>query len=76
MSWFSKIDPLGAAIIKFLFPGPPKQAVMQPQAIQPPTVERGTPIAVFFGTCDVVQPFCGWYGDISSKAIKKKGGKK
>ena len=41
-----------------------------------PEAEEGRPIPVLFGTREIKSPQVMWYGDVSTKAIKKKGGKK
>lgn len=41
-----------------------------------PTAEEGREIPVLFGTRDMEGPNIVWYGDLSTVAIKKKGGKK
>lgn len=41
-----------------------------------PTAEEGREIPVLFGTRDIEGPNVVWYGDLRTKAIKKKGGKK
>lgn len=43
---------------------------------QVPTAEEGREIPVLFGTREVEGPNVVWYGDFSSVAVKKKGGKK
>jgi hypothetical protein len=43
--------------------------------IDAPTAETGRPIPVIFGTVRVTGANCIWYGDLTSKAIKKSGGK-
>jgi hypothetical protein len=44
--------------------------------IQLPTAEEGREIPILFGTCRVRSANVVWYGDLSSEAIKSKGGKK
>jgi hypothetical protein len=43
--------------------------------IEVPTAEEGRPIPVVFGTYLVQSPNVVWYGDLSYKKIKSKGGK-
>ena len=74
MSW-SDIDPLGAAVWKFFFPKQ-KKTVTKIDPLQAPTVEKGTPIRVIFGTVDIDDPFCAWFGDVQIKTVKVKGGGK
>ncbi len=57
----------------------PKPAKLRPTALDQsniPVAEEGKEIPVLFGTRDITGPNVVWYGDFSSKAIKKKGGKK
>lgn len=59
-------------------------AVPKPQSAKPaglgdfnvPTAEEGREIPVLFGTRDIAGPNVVWYGDLRTKAIRKKGGKK
>lgn len=49
----------------------------QPEEIQIPTANEGSPIPVLFGTRDIKDSNVVWYGDIKAVPIKKKsGGKK
>jgi len=41
-----------------------------------PTAQAGRSIPVLFGTKEIGNHNCVWYGDIRTKAIKSKGGKK
>jgi hypothetical protein len=41
-----------------------------------PTVQQGTPIAVIFGDVWCADAMIAWFGDLATKAIKSKGGKK
>lgn len=41
-----------------------------------PTAEDGREIPVLFGTRDLTGPNVVWYGDLKTKAVKAKGGKK
>lgn len=43
---------------------------------QVPTAEDGREIPVLFGTRDITGPNVVWYGDLKTKAVKAKGGKK
>lgn len=44
--------------------------------LQVPTAEVGREIPVLFGTKEIKSANVVWYGDFSSQAIRKKGGKK
>lgn len=44
--------------------------------INAPTAEEGREIPVLFGTRDIEGPNTVWYGDLTTIAVKKKGGKK
>lgn len=57
----------------------PKPPIPKPAALEDfdvPTAEEGRPIAKVFGECWITSPNNLWYGDLSTEAIKKKGGKK
>ena len=53
---------------------PPKPASLKD--VDATTAEEGRPIPVVFGEVWLRSPNLLWYGDLSSTAIKKKGGKK
>ena len=55
-------------------PKPPKPASIDD--VDAPTAEEGREIPVVFGTCWVSGPNILWYGDMSTEAIRKCGGKK
>lgn len=55
-------------------PPPPKPASLSDFDV--PTAEQGRPIPVVFGTVTITGPNVIWYGNLKTKAIKKKGGKK
>lgn len=44
--------------------------------VKAPTADEGREIPVLFGTRHLEGPNVVWYGDISTVAIRKKGGKK
>lgn len=62
------------------------QAALQPKPQAPkaasladfevPTAEEGRAVPVVFGTVVISGANCVWYGDLTKKAIKSKGGKK
>lgn len=60
----------------FLMPRPQSQPSPMVGTITAPTAEEGREIPVLFGTRNITGPNVVWYGDVSTKAIKKKGGKK
>jgi hypothetical protein len=74
MSW-KDIDPLGAALWNLFFPKQ-KKTVEKPDPLETPTVSKGVPISVIFGTVDKNDPFCAYFGDVQIKTIKVKGGGK
>ena len=59
-----------------LAPKPPKPKPAALQDFDVPTVEEGIPVPVVFGTVTLKVTNVLWYGDLRSKAIKKKSGKK
>lgn len=57
----------------------PKPTKPKPAALRDfdvPTAEEGRPIAVLFGDYLVEDPNVLWWGDLSSKPVKSKAGKK
>lgn len=56
----------------------PKQRHKPPEVgkVDTPTAKESSPIPVVFGTRTLKSPNVVWFGDVSSKAIKSKGGKK
>lgn len=48
----------------------PRVATPKPERFQPPTAEEGSPVPVIFGTWKVAPNVC-WYGDVSTKKVKK-----
>lgn len=64
------------ALSMALAPKPPKPMPALLQDFDVPTAEEGRPIPVVFGTVTITGPNVVWYGDLGTKAIKKKGGKK
>lgn len=59
-----------------LAPKPPKPKPAALSDFDIPTAEQGRPIPVVFGTVLVTGPNVIWYGDLQTKAIKEKSGKK
>lgn len=57
-------------------PKPPKQKPAMLADFDVPTAELGREVSVLFGTELIEDPNVIWFGDLSSKAIKSKGGKK
>lgn len=57
----------------------PKPEVPKPAELtdfDAPTAEEGRPIPVVFGTVRVTGPNVLWYGQLTTRAIQKSGGKK
>ena len=52
-----------------------KQEGMKPGELKAPTAEEGREIPVLFGTRDITAPNVVWYVYVTTKAIRKKGGK-
>jgi hypothetical protein len=76
--WWMVLVWIGAMAISYAMMPKPK-STMKPAGINDfnvPTAEDGREIPVLFGTRDVNGPNVVWYGDLKTKAIKKKGGKK
>lgn len=48
----------------------------KPGNVDSPTAEEGGDVPVLFGTRTIQRQNIVWYGDVSTQAIKKKGGKK
>lgn len=76
MFWFLAIF-FGALVLSFaISPKPQTQKPAGLNDVTAPTAEVGREIGVLFGTRDIGGPNCCWYGDLRTKAIKSKGGKK
>jgi hypothetical protein len=69
MSWSKFLDPLGLFKVK-------KQAPPLPETFSPSTAQEGGVIGVLFGTRDITSQNITFWGDVKTKAIKSKGGKK
>lgn len=67
---------ISAYVATALAPKPPKPKPTALQDFEVPVAEQGRPVPVVFGTVLVTGPNVLWYGDLSSKPIKTKGGKK
>lgn len=66
-----------AAIVSVaLAPKPPVPKPAELKDFDVPTAEEGRPIPVVFGTVNVKGSNVIWYGDLYTRAIRKKGGKK
>lgn len=59
-----------------LAPKPPAPKPASLQDFDVPTAEEGRPIPVVFGTVVVTGANVLWYGNLSSEAIRRRGGKK
>lgn len=65
-----------AALVAYaLAPKPPTPKPAGLDDIDAPTADEGRPIPVVFGTAKITGPNVIWYGDLTTSAIKKKGGK-
>lgn len=66
-----------SAIISYaLAPKPPKPKPASLSDFDIPLAEEGRPIPVIFGTVTVTGSNVLWYGDLRTKPIKAKSGKK
>jgi hypothetical protein len=63
-------------ILAALAPKPPKPKPASLSDFDVPVAEEGRPIPVVFGTVTITGANVLWYGDLRSKAIKSKSGKK
>lgn len=78
MSFFAYFIVLvvSTAISIALAPKPPSPKPATLADFDVPTAEEGRPIPVVFGTKVIRGANVVWYGDLSTQAIRKKGGKK
>lgn len=77
MAWFLAVLFVGAIGIGLaLQPRVQNQRPAGLGDITAPVAEEGLEIPVLFGTRDFNGPNIVWYGDLSTQAIKSKGGKK
>ncbi|MDX1464129.1 MAG: hypothetical protein R3215_00320 [Halomonas sp.] len=65
-----------AAVSYLLMPKPKLPHRSAAERFDIPTAQEGASIPVLFGTRKIKGASVVWYGDIRTKAIKKKGGKK
>ena len=63
-------------VISFALPRPHTQKPAALTTVSGPTAEVGKSIGVLFGTRDLTDPNCVWYGAVRTVPIKSKGGKK
>lgn len=76
MWWFIAVFVAALVVSYALMPKPQSQPPAGLGDIKAPTAEEGREIPVLFGTRDLEAPNVVWYGDLSTVAIRKKGGKK
>lgn len=78
MAWFVPVlISLGLAVISYLLqPKPPGVKASGLSDFDIPSAEEGREIPVLFGTREITGSNVVWYGDLRTKAIRKKGGKK
>lgn len=77
MWWYIAVFVVALVVSFATMPKPP--AGQKPAGLsdlQVPTAEVGREIPVLFGTRDMNAPNVVWYGDLKTKKIKAKGGKK
>lgn len=67
---------VSAFITAALAPKPPKPKPAALSDFDIPTADEGRPIPVIFGTNIVTGSNVIWYGDLSTRPIKSKSGKK
>lgn len=67
---------VSAVIQAALAPKPPTPKAATLADVDAPIAEDGAEIPVIFGTVWLRGPNILWYGDMGTKAIKTKGGKK
>lgn len=73
MGWETVIYLIIALVVSVaLAPKPPKPKAAALDDFDFPTAEEGRPIPVVFGTVRITGPNILWYGDLGTKAIKKK----
>jgi hypothetical protein len=73
MGWEAVIYLIIATVISIaLAPKPPKPKAAALEDFDLPTAEEGRPIPVVFGKCRITGSNILWYGDLGTKAIKKK----
>lgn len=74
MGWEYFVYAIVMMAVSYLLQRKPKMSPPQAQEFaEVPTAQEGESIVVLFGTRDIKSPSVVWYGDVESKAIKKKG---
>ncbi len=76
MWWFYAVFIAAFVVAYATMPKPQTQPPAGLDEFKAPTAESGREIPVLFGTREMSGPNVVWYGDLSTRAIKKKGGKK
>jgi len=61
------------AVAAFLFMPTPKIKGPIPEEFKAPTLGNGSELKVLFGTKDIKSSTLGWYGDVLTIAVRKKG---
>jgi len=67
---------ISAIVQRALAPKPPQPKAASLGDFNVPTASEDRRIPVAFGTITTKSPNVVWYGDLETKPIKKKGGKK
>jgi len=67
---------LALMAVSYLLAPKPKAQDAVPQEGQLPTASADAALPVLFGTKNIKQGNCVWWGDARTEAIYKKGGKK
>lgn len=77
MAWQFIVGAVIGLVLAFAIrPKPQSQPPAGLEDLQVPTADEGSEIPVLFGCKDIRGANCVWYGDLKTKRIKAKGGKK
>lgn len=76
MWWIFAVFVAAMVVSYVMMPKPQTSKPAGINEIEAPTAEAGREIPVLFGTRDLDNLNCVWSGDVRTKAIKQKGGKK
>lgn len=74
--WFTIALLVASMILSIVLAPKPPSNNMTPSDVNSPRTKEGVPIPVLFGCPRIKQPQVVWFGDIKTKAVKTKGGKK
>ncbi len=74
--WVAILVSLAISVVSYLLTPRPKPQAQQPGQIDIPETKDGEPIPIVFGQAWIEDPHIAYWGNQSTTAIRKSGGKK